>query len=68
MTTNAADVLNRTTILGRSAANTGAHPKQALVDVGYCSEATRSRAGTSTVSAEPTSSAAGRLPAVEQRS
>ncbi len=38
MTTNASDALNYTTMLDRSAANTGVHPKQALVDAGYCSE------------------------------
>ncbi|MFG2425100.1 IS1182 family transposase [Streptomyces sp. NPDC048448] len=38
VTTNASDTLNYTTMLDQSAANTGAHPKQALVDAGYCSE------------------------------
>ncbi|GAA2275774.1 hypothetical protein GCM10010430_72060 [Kitasatospora cystarginea] len=38
MTTNASDALNHTTMLDQSAANTGAHPKQALVDAGHCSE------------------------------
>ncbi|MFF3127427.1 IS1182 family transposase [Streptomyces sp. NPDC057908] len=38
VTTNASDALNYTTMLDQSAANTGAHPKQALVDAGYCSE------------------------------
>ncbi|WP_455771738.1 IS1182 family transposase [Streptomyces lavendulae] len=37
-TTNASDALNYTTMLDQSAANTGIHPKQALVDAGYCSE------------------------------
>ncbi|NGO10911.1 IS1182 family transposase [Streptomyces sp. HC44] len=38
VTTNASDALNYTTMLEQSAANTGTHPKQALVDAGYCSE------------------------------
>jgi transposase len=38
VTTNASDALNYTTMLDQSAANTGVHPKQALVDAGYCSE------------------------------
>ncbi|MCX4745712.1 IS1182 family transposase [Kitasatospora sp. NBC_01287] len=38
VTCNASDVLNYTTMLDQSAHNTGAHPKQALVDAGYCSE------------------------------
>ncbi|MGR8007503.1 IS1182 family transposase [Streptomyces hypolithicus] len=38
VTTNAADTLNYTTMLNQSAQNTGIHPKQALVDAGYCSE------------------------------
>jgi transposase len=38
VTTNASDALNYTTMLDQSAANTGTHPKQALVDAGYCSE------------------------------
>ncbi|RKS97248.1 DDE family transposase [Streptomyces sp. 3211.6] len=38
ITTNASDALNYTTMLDQSAANTGTHPKQALVDAGYCSE------------------------------
>ncbi|MFJ2778153.1 IS1182 family transposase [Kitasatospora sp. NPDC087315] len=38
VTTNASDALNYTTMLDQCAANTGAHPKQALVDAGYCSE------------------------------
>ncbi|MGY3684251.1 hypothetical protein ACVWXU_007874 [Streptomyces sp. TE33382] len=38
MTTDASDALNYTTMLDQSAANTGTHPKQALVDAGYCSE------------------------------
>ena len=38
VTTNASDALNFTTMLDQSAANTGLHPKQALVDAGYCSE------------------------------
>ena len=38
VTTNASDALNYTTMLDQSAANTGIHPKQALVDAGYCSE------------------------------
>jgi transposase len=36
--TNASDALNYTAMLDQSAANTGVHPKQALVDAGYCSE------------------------------
>jgi hypothetical protein len=47
VTTNASDALNYTTMLDQSAADTGVHPKQALVDAGYCSEtnleATRER-------------------------
>jgi transposase len=38
VTTNASDALSYTTMLDQSAANTGVHPKQALVDAGYCSE------------------------------
>lgn len=38
VTTNASDTLSFTTMLDQSAANTGTHPKQALVDAGYCSE------------------------------
>jgi hypothetical protein len=38
VTTNASDALNYTAMLDQSAANTGVHPKQALVDAGYCSE------------------------------
>nr|WP_306934194.1 IS1182 family transposase [Streptomyces luteogriseus] len=38
VTTNASDALNYTSMLDQSARNTGAHPKQALVDAGYCSE------------------------------
>ena len=38
ITTNASDALNYTPMLDQSAQNTGAHPKQALVDAGYCSE------------------------------
>ncbi|MET7355083.1 IS1182 family transposase [Streptomyces mirabilis] len=47
VTCNPSDALNYTTMLDQSAANTGTHPKQALVDAGYCSEtnleATRER-------------------------
>lgn len=39
ITTNPADALNSTGRLDQAAANTGIHPKQALVDAGYCSEA-----------------------------
>ncbi|KJY41481.1 transposase [Streptomyces sp. NRRL B-1568] len=39
VTTNASDALNYTAMLDQSAANTGTHPEQALVDAGYCSEA-----------------------------
>ncbi|WP_454896374.1 IS1182 family transposase [Streptomyces halobius] len=39
VTTNPSDVLNYTTMLDQSARNTGRHPKQTLVDAGYCSEA-----------------------------
>lgn len=39
VTCNASDALNYTTMLDQSAANTGVHPKQALVDADYCSEA-----------------------------
>ena len=38
VTTNASDALNYTPMLDQSAHNTGTHPKQALVDAGYCSE------------------------------
>ncbi|WP_425556062.1 IS1182 family transposase [Kitasatospora nipponensis] len=38
VTCNASDALNYTTMLDQSAQNTGRHPKQALVDAGYCSE------------------------------
>jgi transposase len=38
VTCNASDALNYTTMLDQSAQNTGVHPKQALVDAGYCSE------------------------------
>lgn len=38
VTTNASDTLNYTTMLDQSAANTGTHPKQVLIDAGYCSE------------------------------
>jgi hypothetical protein len=39
VTTNASDTRSYTTMLDQSAANTGTHPTQALVDAGYCSEA-----------------------------
>ena len=39
VTTNPSDALNYTGMLDQSAANTGIHAKQALVDAGYCSEA-----------------------------
>ncbi|MFF4796748.1 IS1182 family transposase [Streptomyces sp. NPDC001276] len=39
ITCNPSDALNYTTMLDQSAHNTGAHPRQALVDAGYCSEA-----------------------------
>jgi Transposase DDE domain len=38
ITTNASDALNYTSMLDQSGQNTGVHPKQALVDAGYCSE------------------------------
>lgn len=38
VTTNPSDALNYTSMLDQSAANTGHHAKQALVDAGYCSE------------------------------
>jgi len=38
VTTSPSDALNYTSMLDQSAANTGIHPKQALVDAGYCSE------------------------------
>jgi hypothetical protein len=38
VTCDTSDALNCTTLLDQSAANTGTRPKQALVDVGYCSE------------------------------
>lgn len=39
VTTCASDALSYTSMLDQSAANTGCHPKQALVDAGYCSDA-----------------------------
>ncbi|MER5720056.1 IS1182 family transposase [Streptomyces sp. NPDC002132] len=39
VTTCASDAPNYTSMLDQSAANTGTHPKQALVDAGYCSDA-----------------------------
>ena len=39
VTTNPSDALNYTTMLDQSAANAETHPKQALVDAGYCFEA-----------------------------
>jgi transposase len=39
ITTCASDALSYTTMLDQSAVNTGAHPRHALVDAGYCSEA-----------------------------
>lgn len=39
VTCNASDALNYTTMLDQSARSTGIHPRQALVDAGYCSEA-----------------------------
>jgi transposase len=39
ITCNPSDALNYTTMLDQCAANTGTHPKQALADAGYCSEA-----------------------------
>jgi hypothetical protein len=38
VTANPSDALNYTTMLDQAAANTGVHPRQALVDAGYCSE------------------------------
>ncbi|WP_306955946.1 IS1182 family transposase [Streptomyces sp. B4I13] len=38
VTCNPSDALNYTTMLDQCAANTGVHPKQVLVDAGYCSE------------------------------
>ncbi|MBB4927073.1 IS1182 family transposase [Kitasatospora kifunensis] len=38
VTTNASDALNYTAMLDQCSQNTGTHPKQALVDAGYCSE------------------------------
>jgi transposase len=38
VTTNPSDALNYTSMLDQSAQNTSIHPKQALVDAGYCSE------------------------------
>lgn len=38
VTTNASDALNYTAMLDQCARNTSTHPKQALVDAGYCSE------------------------------
>lgn len=45
VTCNPSDALNYTTMLDQSQANTGAHPKQALVDAGYCSETNLEAAG-----------------------
>ena len=39
VTTNPSDALNYTDMLDQCAANTGVHPRQALLDAGYCSEA-----------------------------
>lgn len=39
VTTNSSDAPNYTTMLDQSARHTGRHPKQTLVDAGYCSEA-----------------------------
>ncbi|MFH8387795.1 IS1182 family transposase [Kitasatospora sp. NPDC018058] len=39
VTCNASDALNYTSMLDQSARNTGIHPKQDLVDAGYCSDA-----------------------------
>jgi hypothetical protein len=39
VTANPSDALNYTEMLDQCAANTGVHPKRALVDAGYCSEA-----------------------------
>lgn len=39
VTTNASDALNYTSMLDQSAANIGIHPRHALVDAGYCSDA-----------------------------
>lgn len=67
VTTNAPDALNYTTMLDRSAANTGVHPKQALVDAGRtqppphrCRRGDRDRSHRS----RP----AGRLPVTDPRS
>src|SRR5262249_48583909 len=38
VTCNPSDALNYTLMLDQSAQNTGTHPRQALVDAGYCSE------------------------------
>ncbi|WP_442818261.1 IS1182 family transposase [Streptomyces sp. NBC_01727] len=38
VTCNPSDALSYTLMLDQSAQNTGAHPRQALVDAGYCSE------------------------------
>ncbi|MER5917933.1 IS1182 family transposase [Streptomyces sp. NPDC001982] len=38
VTCNPSDALNYTPMLDQSAQNTGVHPRQALVDAGYCSE------------------------------
>ncbi|WP_369368787.1 IS1182 family transposase [Streptomyces sp. CG4] len=38
VTTNPSDALNCTMMLDQSAQHTGIHPRQALVDAGYCSE------------------------------
>jgi transposase len=39
VSTNASDAGSYTPMLDQSAANTGVHPEQALVDAGYCSDA-----------------------------
>jgi len=41
VTRNPSDALNHTMMLDQSAANTGVHPKRALVDAGYCSQTNR---------------------------
>jgi hypothetical protein len=56
VTTNPSDALNCTTMLGQSAQNTGVHPKQALVDAGYCSETNLQAAKDRQLAAGPTRS------------
>jgi hypothetical protein len=66
VTTNASDALNYIGMLDQSAANTGLHPKQALVDAGYCSKTNLEAAKSANWPAAPTRSWPGRLAHDEQ--